>query len=61
MGVFLNVSIYMFGMIAGNYTEGRRRDLGAEVLGNIIYLNLYLCKTLGGGRKDNGSLLPDSG
>ena len=30
VGVFLNVSTYMFEMIAGNDTEGGRRDLEAK-------------------------------
>lgn len=49
VGVFLNVSIYMFEMIAVDCTEGGRRDLEAKVLSKIVSLNLYLCKTVGDG------------
>lgn len=51
VGVFLNVSIYMFEMIAVDCTEGERRDLEAKVLSKIVSLNSYLCKTLGEGKE----------
>ena len=62
VGVFLNVPIYIFELIAGNYTEDARRDLETETLRKRVSLHLYLCKIPGGkGGENNGSFFPDSG
>lgn len=49
VGVFLNVPIYIFELIAGNYAEDGRRDLETEILCKMVSLHLYLCKILGPG------------
>lgn len=49
VGVFLNASIYIFELIAGNYTEDGRRDLETKILSKMALLNSYRCGTLGGG------------
>lgn len=51
VGVFLNVSVYMFEMIAVHCTEVERRDLEAKVLSKIVSLSSYLCKTPGEGKE----------
>lgn len=51
VGVFLNVSIYIFELIASNCTEDGRRDLETKILRKMALLNSYLCRIPGRGRE----------
>ena len=61
VGVFLNVSIYMFEMIAVDCTEGGRRDLEAKVLSKMSLVIRICVKPCMRERKDKGNLFSDSG